>query len=122
MVSKTEEEIAKENDLTDLNIVTRYKTAAEILSRCLTLVIDNIKPDATILSICKLADAFVTDQSDLIFTKITNKGVAFPCCLNQDNYLSNFAPFMGDKEASLVLKSGSLVRIALAAQVDGILK
>ncbi|KAL5724748.1 ERBB-3 BINDING PROTEIN 1 [Ranunculus cassubicifolius] len=51
----------KELDLTSPEVVTKYKTAAEIINKALQLVIMQCKPKAKIVDLCEKGDSFIRE-------------------------------------------------------------
>ncbi|URD82806.1 Proliferation-associated protein 2G4 [Musa troglodytarum] len=52
----------KELDLTSPDVVTKYKSAAEIVNKALQLVVSECKPKAKIVDLCEKGDAFIRDD------------------------------------------------------------
>lgn len=109
-----------ENDLTDANIVTKYKTAAGIAQKAMDAVIAAALPNTKILDLCKLGDAFILKETKGVYNKgKVAKGIAFPTCISNNAIICHMSPLESDPEATWCLKKGDQVRIELGVHVDG---
>ncbi|XP_029130614.1 ERBB-3 BINDING PROTEIN 1-like [Cajanus cajan] len=80
----------KELDLSSHEVVTKYKTAAEIANNALKLVISECKPKAKAVDICEKGDSYIREQTGNVYKNVKRKierGVAFPTCLSVNNVL-----------------------------------
>ncbi|KAL6508047.1 ERBB-3 BINDING PROTEIN 1 [Orobanche gracilis] len=114
-----EEREEKELDLTYPEVVTKYKSAAEILNKALQLVLSKCIPHTRIVSICEEGDAFIREQSGNMYKHVKKKierGVAFPTCISVNNMVCHFSPLAGD---NTVLKDGDVVKIDMGCHIDG---
>ncbi|XP_020583209.1 ERBB-3 BINDING PROTEIN 1 [Phalaenopsis equestris] len=114
---ETKEEI--ELDLSSSDVVTKYKSAAEIVNRALQLVVSKCKPKAKIVDICEKGDAFIREQAGSMYKNVKKKierGVAFPTCISVNNTVCHFSP-MGSDET--VLEENDVVKIDMGCHIDG---
>ncbi|THG19737.1 ERBB-3 BINDING PROTEIN 1-like isoform X1 [Camellia sinensis] len=109
----------KELDLSSPEVVTKYKSAAEIVNKALQLVLSECKPKAKIVDICEKGDSFIRDQSGNMYKNVKKKierGVAFPTCVSVNNTLCHFSPLASDEA---VLEEGDMVKIDMGCHIDG---
>ncbi|GMP51294.1 hypothetical protein CsSME_00017579 [Camellia sinensis var. sinensis] len=109
----------KELDLSSPEVVTKYKSAAEIVNKALQLVLSECKPKAKIVDICEKGDSFIRDQSGNMYKNVKKKierGVAFPTCVSVNNTLCHFSPLASDE---VVLEEGDMVKIDMGCHIDG---
>lgn len=114
---ETKEEI--ELDLTSSDVVTKYKSAAEIVNKALQLVVSECKPKAKIVDICEKGDVFIREQAGSMYKNVKKKierGVAFPTCISVNNTVCHFSP-MGSDE--IVLEENDVVKIDMGCHIDG---
>ncbi|KAJ6913315.1 ERBB-3 BINDING PROTEIN 1-like [Populus alba x Populus x berolinensis] len=118
-MSSDDEREEKELDLTSPEVVTKYKSAAEIVNKALQLVISECKPKAKIVDICEKSDSFLREQTGNMYKNVKKKierGVAFPTCVSVNNTICHFSPLASDE---LVLEEGDIVKIDLGCHIDG---
>uniref|UniRef100_A0A6M2FCR8 ERBB-3 BINDING PROTEIN 1 n=1 Tax=Populus davidiana TaxID=266767 RepID=A0A6M2FCR8_9ROSI len=118
-MSSDDEREEKELDLTSPEVVTKYKSAAEIVNKALQLVISECKPKAKIVDICEKGDSFIREQTGNMYKNVKKKierGVAFPTCVSVNNTVCHFSPLASDE---LVLEEGDVVKIDLGCHIDG---
>jgi curved DNA binding protein len=102
------------------DVVTKYKTAAEISTRVLNQIIPLCVAGAKVIDICTEGDKLIREATKTVFNKgKTPKGVGFPTCLSVNDCVAHFSPIATDPEAETVLKDGDVVKIQLGAQIDG---
>ncbi|KEH38647.1 putative methionyl aminopeptidase [Medicago truncatula] len=109
----------KELDLTSPDVVTKYKSAAEIVNKALQLVISECKPDVKIVDICEKGDSFIREQTGKLYKNVKKKierGVAFPTCISVNNTVCHFSPLASDET---VLEVGDILKIDMACHIDG---
>lgn len=109
----------KELDLSSSDVVTKYKTAAEIVNKALQLVILECKPKAKIVDICEKGDAFIREQAGSMYKNMKKKierGVAFPTCISVNNIVCHFSPMATDET---VLEENDVVKIDMGCHIDG---
>ncbi|KAG6769604.1 hypothetical protein POTOM_025254 [Populus tomentosa] len=118
-MSSDDEREERELDLTSPEVVTKYKSAAEIVNKALQLVISECKPKAKIVDICEKGDSFIREQTGNMYKNVKKKierGVAFPTCVSVNNTICHFSPLASDE---LVLEEGDIVKIDLGCHIDG---
>ncbi|KAL5720978.1 ERBB-3 BINDING PROTEIN 1 [Ranunculus cassubicifolius] len=109
----------KELDLTSPEVVTKYKTAAEIINKALQLVISQCKPKAKIVDLCEKGDSFIREQTGNVYKNVKRKierGVAFPTCISVNNTVSHFSPLASDES---VMEAGDMLKIDMGCHIDG---
>lgn len=107
------------NDLTNSDIVTKYKVAGDIANQVLLKVIELCKPDKRIIDICTEGDTFIIQGVSSVYNKgKIEKGIAFPTCISVNNCVGHASPLLSDEDAP-TLKEGDLVKIDLGVHVDG---
>ncbi|KAJ8503689.1 hypothetical protein OPV22_004575 [Ensete ventricosum] len=109
----------KELDLTSPDVVTKYKSAAEIVNKALQLVLSKCKPKAKIVDLCEHGDAFIREQAGNIYKNVKRKierGVAFPTCISVNNTVCHFSPLASD---DAVLEENDIVKIDMGCHIDG---
>lgn len=109
----------KELDLSNADVVTKYKNAAEIANKALAAVIPLAIPGAKIVDLCEKGDNLITELSGNVFKNAKKKierGVAFPTCISVNSTVCHFSPLQGDET---VLAEGDMVKIDLGVHIDG---
>ncbi|XP_076928416.1 ERBB-3 BINDING PROTEIN 1-like [Bidens hawaiensis] len=109
----------KELDLSSPEVVTKYKSAAEIVNKALQLVLSECKPNAKIVDHCEKGDLFITQKTGNVYKNVKKKierRVAFPTCLSVNNTVCHFSPLASDKT---VLKEGGILKIDMGCHIDG---
>ncbi|CAA2967361.1 ERBB-3 BINDING PROTEIN 1 [Olea europaea subsp. europaea] len=109
----------RELDLTSPEVVTKYKSAAEIVNKALQLVLSECKPKGKIVDICEKGDAFIREQSGNMYKNAKKKierGVAFPTCISVNNTVCHFSPLASDET---VLEEGDMLKIDMGCHIDG---
>ncbi|XP_039145365.1 ERBB-3 BINDING PROTEIN 1 [Dioscorea cayenensis subsp. rotundata] len=109
----------KELDLTSPDVVTKYKTAAEILNKALQLVVSECKAKVKVVDICEKGDAFIREQTGNVYKNVKKKierGVAFPTCVSVNNTVCHFSPLASDET---VLEENDIVKIDMGCHIDG---
>ncbi|CAL5437834.1 unnamed protein product [Camellia sinensis] len=132
LMSEDERE-EKELDVSSPEVVTKYKSAAEIINilqiygtnrkyaEALQLVLSECKPKAKIVDICEKGDSFIRDQFGNMYKNVKKKierGVAFPNCVSVNNTLCHFSPLASNE---VVLEEGDMVKICsdMGCHIDG---
>ena len=64
-----QEDEEKSNDLSNADIVTKYRTAGEIANKTLLLVCAAVKPGAKVVDLCALGDATVDEAVSKIYVR-----------------------------------------------------
>ncbi|XP_057953658.1 ERBB-3 BINDING PROTEIN 1 [Malania oleifera] len=114
-----EEREEKELDLTTPEVVTKYKSAAEIVNKALQLVLSECKPKAKIVDICEKGDVFIREQTGNMYKNVKKKierGIAFPTCISANNTVCHFSPLASDET---VLEEGDMLKIDMGCHIDG---
>jgi len=108
---------APELDLSNSDVVTKYKAAAEICNKAIAAVIADIKDGAKVVDLCKKGDDLIAKEVEGIFKgKAIEKGIAFPTCASINSVVGHYSPLSDDATA---LKDGDLVKIDLGCHIDG---
>lgn len=107
----------KELDLSNSDVVTKYKKAAEIVNSALNAVVDACKPGARVVDLCDLGDNAITEACSKVYKgKNIEKGIANPTCISCNNCVGGFSPLSGD---ATELKEGDVAKIDLGCHIDG---
>jgi len=107
----------EEVDLSNPEVVAKYRAAAEVAHRAMEEVMKLCKAGARIVEICKAGDAFITAECKKAFPKNKiERGIAFPTCVSVNNIAGHFSPLKDDKT---VLQKNDVVKIDLGAHIDG---
>lgn len=117
-----EEDEEAANDLSNADIVTKYRTAGDIANRVLLQLVKKIVPGATAVSLCTEGDKLVEEATAKVYNqkkggKKVEKGSAFPTCISVNNCVGHYSPLTS--EDKVVLAEGDLVKIDLGVHVDG---
>ncbi|KAI3957675.1 hypothetical protein MKW92_009691, partial [Papaver armeniacum] len=118
-MSDDENKEEKELDLTSPEVVTKYKTAAEIVNKALQLVLSECKPGVKIVDLCEKGDSYIREQSGSVYKNVKKKierGVAFPTCISVNNIVCHFSPLASDET---VLVQGDMMKIDMGCHIDG---
>jgi len=113
-----EEELdEEESSLTNPDVVTKYKTAAEIANFALAEIIKQAVPEKKIADVCVFGDKLMNDKiAEVYKTGKVEKGIAFPTTISVNNCAGHFSPLPGDAAA---LVEGDVVKVDLGVQIDG---
>ena len=105
-------------DLSNSDVVEKYKVAAEVANKALAGVVASVAAGKPVVELCTFGDLLITKQCENIYkkNKSMDKGIAFPTCVSVNECLAHFSPLA---EESFELKDGDVVKIDLGAQVDG---
>jgi len=104
-------------DLSNPEVVQKYKAAAEVAHRAMEEVMKGCKAGAKIVDLCQAGDAFITAECKKAFPKANiERGIAFPTCVSVNNVAGHFSPLKGD---AAVLAKNDVVKIDLGAHIDG---
>lgn len=98
--------------------VDKYKIAAEIANKTLAAVVKKVVPGAKVLELAQFGDNMIETEVKTKFTKSKRmeKGVAFPTCISINNCVGHYSPLGND---TLAISEGDVVKIDLAAHIDG---
>lgn len=114
------------NDLSNPDIITKYRLAGDFAAYALEGVISECKDGASVISLCQLGDQRVLEKTSAVYNKpvvvkgekqAVEKGIAFPTSISINNVLGNFCPTTNN--APVILCNGDLVKIEIGAHVDG---
>jgi len=106
-------------DLTNSDVVTKFKAAADIANKTLMGLLGYSEPGKRVLDICMFGDQLVTQQCGMIFkSKKIDKGLAFPTCVSVNNCVCHYSPLTSGEEIP-VLKEGDVVKVDVGVQIDG---
>merc|ERR1712137_1103913 len=101
-------------DLSNPEIVDKYKAAAKVTNQAMAYVASLCQPGASIIEICKAGDTYISTETAKFYSKSkVLRGVGFPTCLSVNNCVANFAPLESDPV--VVLQEGDVVKIDLGA-------
>mmetsp|Transcript_74028 Transcript_74028/g.123622 ORF Transcript_74028/g.123622 Transcript_74028/m.123622 type:complete len:415 (+) Transcript_74028:93-1337(+) len=118
-----EEDEEAANDLSNSDIVTKYRCAGEIANQVLLALLQLIVPGKKAVEVCTAGDKLVEEAVDKVYNakkggkKKIEKGSAFPVCISVNNCVGHYSPLTS--EDTVVLKEGDLVKIDLGVHVDG---
>eukprot|EP00698_Gefionella_okellyi_P015695 TRINITY_DN4446_c0_g1_i1.p1 TRINITY_DN4446_c0_g1~~TRINITY_DN4446_c0_g1_i1.p1 ORF type:complete len:393 (-),score=132.83 TRINITY_DN4446_c0_g1_i1:52-1230(-) len=121
--ASAESEEQQVEDLSNEQVVTKYKLAAEIVNNALKAVVAAAKAGVTVVELCKIGDSLLQKGTDALYTKAkgerkVEKGIAFPTCVSLNNVVGHYSPLSTDTPV-VALKDGDLVKVDLGAHVDG---
>ncbi|GMI59206.1 hypothetical protein ScalyP_jg5788 [Parmales sp. scaly parma] len=123
---ENEEEVTEKKeevmDLSNPDVVTKYKTAAGITDKALQFVASQCVDGASIIEICNSGETVITGGLSAVYGKKVNgkavdKGIAFPVCVSVNEIVSNNSPLSSEVQAPL--KAGDIVKIDLGCHIDG---
>jgi curved DNA binding protein len=107
----------QQDELSNPDVVTKYKTAADIANKALSEVIKQVAPGKLIVELCSLGDKIINDALAQVYKgKATEKGVAFPTSISVNNCCGHFSP-LGDDTSKI--EEGDVVKIDLGVHIDG---
>lgn len=107
---------------TILQVVTKYKLAAEITNKTLSMLVPGVVPGASVLELCRSGDALIEKETGAVFNKKNEngekveKGIAFPTCISVNEVVCHFSPL---PENDRTIEEGDLVKIDLGTHIDG---
>ena len=107
-----EEEEEEESFEKNPAILDKYRSAAIITSDALKFVIGLCVPGADIWEVCQKGDKKIEEEVGKVYTskksKVKEKGIAFPTCINVNEVCGHFSPL---KDESRKLVEGDLVKM-----------
>jgi len=104
-------------DLSNPEVVQKYKAAAEVAHRGMEEVMKLCKAGAKIVDLCAAGDKFIVEECKKAFPKVKiERGIAFPTCVSVNNIAGHYSPLKDDKA---VLAKNDVVKIDLGAHIDG---
>ncbi|CAD7695631.1 unnamed protein product [Ostreobium quekettii] len=105
-----------ELDLSNSDVVTKYKAAADICNRALAAVVAECVDGRSIVELCNRGNTMMDELVSKVFKgKDVEKGVAFPTCISVNNCAGHFCPL----ESDAAVKNGDVVKIDLGCHIDG---
>mmetsp|Transcript_15050 Transcript_15050/g.26409 ORF Transcript_15050/g.26409 Transcript_15050/m.26409 type:complete len:204 (+) Transcript_15050:79-690(+) len=118
MMSEGEEEMVVA-DLTNSDVVTKYRLAADIVNETVQAVVKFATPGRNVLDICKIGDKIIEQKCSTVFkSKKIEKGIAFPTCVSVNECVCHYSPLSSESNVP-VLVEGDLVKVDLGAHIDG---
>lgn len=119
---EAEEDEEASNDLTNADIVTKYRTAGTIANEVLAAVVAAVQVGGKVVELCELGDRLVEEACSKIYNtkkggKKVEKGTAFPTCVSLNNCVGHYSPLVS--EDKMVVAEGDVVKIDLGVHVDG---
>lgn len=118
-----EEDEEKSNDLTNVDIVTKYRTSGDIANKALAAVAAACVPGKLCVELCNIGDDFINEAVGKIYNqkkegkKLVDKGVAFPTCVSVNACVGHYSPLLSEDKVTLA--EGDMVKIDLGVHVDG---
>jgi len=117
MEEEDDEVDTEEEEITNSDVITKYKTAAEIANKVLEQIVKESTPDKKVVDLCILGDKLINEQVGGVYkTGKMEKGVAFPTSISIDNCVGHFSPLADDVTT---IKDGDLLKIDLGVHIDG---
>jgi len=111
------------NDLSDSDVVTKYRAAGTIANEVLAKVMAACVPGVKAVELCQLGDDAIEELVGKIYNgkakdgKKIDKGIAFPTCISPTACVGHYSPLAS--EDTVEIKEGDLVKIDLGVHVDG---
>eukprot|EP00421_Protoceratium_reticulatum_P003371 CAMPEP_0168371678 /NCGR_PEP_ID=MMETSP0228-20121227/7895_1 /TAXON_ID=133427 /ORGANISM="Protoceratium reticulatum, Strain CCCM 535 (=CCMP 1889)" /LENGTH=386 /DNA_ID=CAMNT_0008384573 /DNA_START=140 /DNA_END=1300 /DNA_ORIENTATION=- len=120
-MSDNESENEEVSDLSNPDVTTKYRTAADITNKALAKIIELCVDEADIATVCEIGDKILEEETSKLYNKKDKgrkieKGIAFPTCVSVNELVGHFSPLKGE---SKVLKAGDIAKIDLACHIDG---
>mmetsp|Transcript_17381 Transcript_17381/g.29787 ORF Transcript_17381/g.29787 Transcript_17381/m.29787 type:complete len:386 (+) Transcript_17381:39-1196(+) len=112
----------EKTSISNPDVVTKYKAAAEICNKAIAAVIEACQEGAKIVDVCSIGDTLINKEVASIFNAKkkggakVEKGIAFPTSASINNVVGHYSPAADD---IAVLKAGDVVKIDLGVHVDG---
>lgn len=103
-------------DLSKPEVVTKVKAASEIANKAIAKVVSELKAGLKIVALCTASDAFINAEVSKVFSKLKEKGVAFPTAISVNNTVGNFSPLSDD---ATLLKLNDVCKVDLGVHIDG---
>ncbi|KAK5168645.1 uncharacterized protein LTR77_005954 [Saxophila tyrrhenica] len=115
------EEAPVDYSLSNPDVLTKYKTAAQISQKALETISGWCVEGAKVLEICQRGDKLLEDEIAKVYKgKKIAKGISNPCTISPSTYVTPYTPLVSDaEEAGTTLKANEPVKIQLGAQIDG---
>mmetsp|Transcript_5593 Transcript_5593/g.9069 ORF Transcript_5593/g.9069 Transcript_5593/m.9069 type:complete len:509 (+) Transcript_5593:87-1613(+) len=106
-------------DASDPQVLEKYKTAGVIANRALHHVLMACKPGMKIVDLCRMGDAFMSEECAKVHLDIKGKGqkgICFPTCVSVNEVAGHNSPFSDDKRT---LHHDDMVKVDMGAHIDG---
>lgn len=104
-------------DLSNPDVVTKYKAASEIVKLTLAGVVAQAVAGKSVAELCQFGDAVLLQQCGTVYkSKKIDKGIAFPTCVSVNNMICHYSPLPTE---SIELKAGDWVKVDMGAHIDG---
>lgn len=105
-------------DLSNSDVVTKYKTASDITNKTLAGILIYAKPGMKALDVCSFGDSLITQQCAAVYkTKKIEKGLSFPTSVSINDVVCHYSPLASDE--SMILNEGDVVKVDVGCHVDG---
>ncbi|KAI8099981.1 peptidase M24, structural domain-containing protein [Halteromyces radiatus] len=104
-----------DNDLTNTNVIGKYKHAADVVNSILPELVSRVSPGVSICDLCQYGDDLI-EAMTLTEYKNAERGIAFPTCISVNNLIQHVSPLLDN---DYLLKAGDVVKIELGAHMDG---
>merc|ERR1719473_1928043 len=89
------------SDLSNPDVSTKYRCAADIVNKALQKVVEACVNEADIAVICEMGDSIMEEETGKLYNKKDKdgkkieKGVAFPTCVSVNELVGHFSPLKG---------------------------
>jgi len=104
-------------DISNPDVMTQYKMAAEITNKALVAVVAAAKAGAKVVDVCAVGDKLIEDECAKVFkSKEMEKGIAFPTCVSINSVIGHFSPLSTD---TTVIANGDLLKVDLGCHING---
>lgn len=114
---ETTQQQAPAEDLSNSDVVTKYKLASEIAQSALQGVLSQLVAGKDVVELCQFGDLIISQRCSAIFkSRKVEKGVAFPTCVSVNEIICHASPLANE---SLTVKAGDWVKIDLGCHIDG---
>lgn len=104
-------------DLSNDQVVEKYKIAADIANRVMLAILQAIVPNANVVEACALGDKLIEEACQGTAKKIKKKGIAFPTCVSINHCAGHMSPLPEDP--AIIVKEGDLIKVDLGVHIDG---
>ncbi|KAI8048796.1 peptidase M24, structural domain-containing protein [Syncephalis plumigaleata] len=103
--------------------VGKYRAAAAVVDAALKQLLPLVQPGISVLSLCQAGDQAIEQLTAGVHRKVkrADKGVAWPTCISVNHAVQHVSPLPEDTDelATQILAPGDLVKIDMAAHIDG---
>eukprot|EP00471_Norrisiella_sphaerica_P011281 CAMPEP_0184493620 /NCGR_PEP_ID=MMETSP0113_2-20130426/26520_1 /TAXON_ID=91329 /ORGANISM="Norrisiella sphaerica, Strain BC52" /LENGTH=388 /DNA_ID=CAMNT_0026878949 /DNA_START=89 /DNA_END=1255 /DNA_ORIENTATION=+ len=113
------EESKPSEDLSNPNVVSKYKKAAEIANEAIKRVMAFAAAGKKIVDACQVGDDYINEECGKIFNKVkpkVEKGIGFPTCVSVNHIVGHFSPLSDDESK---FAEGDMVKVDLGVHLDG---